>query len=215
MEARRLMGYRFVLAVLAAVTAVLFAQSNASSLGDLPTVRPVPPSETVSVDDDSFDVQIVIDNAVDLGAFQLILGYDPEVMRATSFVRGDFMSSTEREVVCPPATIDEAAARLECVSLGPTPAGPDGSGVLAIASFEPLEDGASDIIITRVGLSRVNGSSTTASVESARVTIEGDSGWGAPLVIGGIVVAGLLGAAAAAALLLNRRRRQRPDAPGV
>jgi hypothetical protein len=206
-EARGLKAYRFVLALSAAVIWALFATSPTSGLGALPTVRPVPPSETISSSADSFDVEIVIDNVVNLGAFQVILSFDPEVMRAKSFVRGDFMSSTDREIVCTDATIDEAAVRLECVSLGVSPPGPDGNGVLAIASFEPVGDGTSDLIITRAALAHPDGSSITPSVESVQVSIEGDSGWRFPLIIGGILFAGVLGAGVGAAVILNRRRR--------
>ncbi len=88
---------------------------------------------------------IVVDNVADLGAFQFMLSYSPSVILSQSLVVGPFLGSTGRNVVCLPPIVGVSDVEFSCNTIGTTPPGANGSGVIATATFFALAEGLSPL----------------------------------------------------------------------
>jgi PKD repeat protein len=95
------------------------------------TVSIEPVTSTVQ-SGDTFTVSVVISDAVNLGAFQFDMHYDPTAVHAEGAAMGPFLGSTGRNVGPVGPTIDNDGGTLSfgAFSFG-TQAGPQGRGVLA------------------------------------------------------------------------------------
>jgi hypothetical protein len=99
-------------------------------------------------------VQVWIDDALDLAAFECVLQYDPArlVALAEQVSVGSFLGSTGRPVLSTGAQVTTqaglASLRLGALTLGPSPSGPNGSGLLAELPFIPLLGGHVEISLT-------------------------------------------------------------------
>ncbi len=82
-----------------------------------------------------FKVEVIIDGAINLGAFEFHISFDPNFAKLVGIRVGPFLGSTGRPVVCQRTTIDQTTEKLGCNTQDPTPPGPDGSGVLASLDF--------------------------------------------------------------------------------
>jgi hypothetical protein len=76
-----------------------------------------------------------------MGSFSITLTWDPAEFSFVNFNVGPFLGSTGRTINCPVETSGPGTATFSCVSFGATPAGPQGSGVLASVQLEPLATG--------------------------------------------------------------------------
>lgn len=192
---------RLVLAACLASAAGALPASIRAQQGDTADLEISSPSH-VSPSDDQFEAQVVVKNVTNLGGFEIIVSFDPNVLRATSISKTDFLGSTGREVQCPDPTVEDAAVRLLCVSLRAQPAGPDGDGPIATIGFETKSTGSTDISISpRTHLLHPDASDITASQKDGHVRVESGgisrvvlaAGIGIPLivilaVVGGVVV---------------------------
>ncbi len=104
-------------------------------------------------------VNVVVDNARDLGAFQVDLAFNPALVRVNAVEVGPFLGSTGRSVVCPGPLIDNVVGAIDfaCVTLGATPPGPFGTGVLAQVTFQGLTPGLSPVDVSEAILTNVPG----------------------------------------------------------
>ena len=95
-----------------------------------------PPNQTVPFASGSAQVQVHLDHANDVGAFEFILKYDPAVLGNPVVALGSFLGSTGRPVFCPAPIVDAAlgSVRYGCASVG-LGAGVSGSGVVATLTF--------------------------------------------------------------------------------
>ncbi len=131
------------------------------TVGPTPTPTPTPGPVTVWVDPvwqraslgTPFTVDIVVENVVNLGAFEFTLGFDPAVLQYQSLQYGSFLGSSGRVVNCLPAEHNEDSVRTVCVTMGAEPDGPSGSGVLATVTLLPVNTGIAlvdlrDVILT-------------------------------------------------------------------
>lgn len=109
-------------------------------------VRVMPASQGASVGI-PFTVDVTVENVVNLGAYELVLGFDPAVIQYLSAQPGPFLGSTGREVNCLSPERSGSSVRMVCLTLRSEPAGPNGSGVLATFTFLPVDVGQSDITI--------------------------------------------------------------------
>lgn len=78
-----------------------------------------------------------------LGAFDVQVSWDSAKLSYVGFAGafGSFLESTGRSMSClPPTTAGSpiSSARLQCVTLGASPLGPQGSGTLAILTLAPV-----------------------------------------------------------------------------
>lgn len=95
----------------------------------------------------SFTVDVTIDAAVDVFAFQFDLGFDPNVLTATGIAEGSFLSSGGATFFIP-GDIDNLAGSVSFTAnslLGFD--GVDGSGTLARISFTAVGVGSSAVTI--------------------------------------------------------------------
>ena len=102
-------------------------------------------------------VEVQIANAPELGAFQVSLAYAPAVVSVVDVSAGPFLSSTFRNVTCLAPAMSPGLIQYSCVSLEPTPAGPTGSGTLAVFTLRGEAVGASSLIVQDVVLADIGG----------------------------------------------------------
>ncbi len=170
-------------------------------------VSAAPESGKIARSRERFDVWIAVADVQNLGAFNVRLTFDPNVLRPLSIVKTDFLGSSGREVVCPDPIIADDNVKLQCNTLRQTPAGVDGSGTLATVTFEPIAEGSSPLTL-EAHLSHPDGGNIPSVAEDARVKIGGDDMnvllW-IGIGIGAAVIAG-----AGAGFVISRRRRRKP-----
>ena len=94
-----------------------------------------------------FSVDAVLDGAVNLGAYELALGFDPAFLQVVDVQNGPFLGSSGRAASCLPWTVEGGSVRIVCLTLGPDPGGANGSGVLATFTFLPLQVGGTQIAV--------------------------------------------------------------------
>jgi hypothetical protein len=156
--------------------------------------------------DKSFTVDVTIDGATNLGAYQFILRFDRDLISPADVQIGPFLASTGRETQCvrqedrtPP---DEV--RYGCFSMGEQE-GPNGSGLIATVQFDVEGDGQSPLELDQVRITDPDGTLQNVTSTNGTVTVEGGGG-GAPWLIIGIVIAVVVVIAAAAGAFIVRRR---------
>jgi hypothetical protein len=119
-----------------------------------------------------FIVNMMIDGAVNVGAFQFDLIYDPAVVTVTDAVLGPFVGSTGRTAQPVGPTIDNRVGTLAfgAFSFGST-AGPAGTGVLATVRFRAEGPGTSALGLQNVVVTDPMANVQPASVEGGVVTV--------------------------------------------
>lgn len=126
------------------------------------TVGMAPPSMNISQNSETFEVDVNVQNVSNLGAYELVLTFNPDVLEYVSAYDGGFLSSTGRNMTCfgyeaPAATFNEwKAIHLGCgtnglISGGQGKAGPSGSATLATIQFKPKAAGASNLVFEGLG----------------------------------------------------------------
>lgn len=98
---------------------------------------------------DTVVATVWVDGAVDLGAFEFHLGYDPAILQATGAELGALLTSTGRTPVPLGPALREGEIRFAGASYG-TAAGADGSGALAEITFRVVGAGTSALTFNRV-----------------------------------------------------------------
>jgi hypothetical protein len=170
------------LGLLALTAGTWFAPDSARAQSVV--MRLDPPSQTVDVSSGQFTVDVIIDGVTNLGAYEFELKFDPDVVRFVGVENGPFLSSTGRALRCqipwlvdpgtgaPPDTIHVA-----CGTNDPSPAGPDGSGLLSTVTFAPKKAGTNPLTLIAstgdTGVSNVAGEDLHAVGQSGEVTIVG------------------------------------------
>jgi hypothetical protein len=112
-----------------------------------PTERITPASQTVSNTDAFVTTKVTVEDVVNLGAYEIILTFDPAFLTFADAVDGDesgsFLGSTGRTVSCLPPLLQPAfgdtsktTLRFACPTTG-LQSGPSGAGVLAMIRFTP------------------------------------------------------------------------------
>ncbi len=153
-------GLRLLGCALLGVAAVMVASSLGGGAGsakaDVATVALTPPSQVVHMGE-NVTVDIEVSGVTDLAAWGVTIKYDPTVVSFGSYQRTDWMDSTGRHQSCPNAIITHytdtfETAQFGCGSLASTPAGVDGSGVVAHATFTTNGEGTSNLELLSAGL---------------------------------------------------------------
>ena len=98
---------------------------------------------------DTVVVAVRVDGAVDLGAFEFHLGYDPAILQATGAELGAFLASTGRTPVPLGPALREGEIRFAGASYG-TAAGAEGGGVLAQVTLRVVGAGTTPLTFNRV-----------------------------------------------------------------
>lgn len=197
----------------------------------LPTANAAPPEPTVWVEpaqvdvrpDESFEVQVMIDDVEDLAGFEITIAYDPSVIELTEAARGDFLGSTGRMTVPVGPQIDEeqGTVALGALSLGQG-AGPNGSGILATINGKALKDGNTALRVEKLELFNTAPELLSVTAQDGEVRVGGSNpepsqpldaparttpwAW----IVGGGLLA-LVGAAAGAFALRRRKPQAGPE----
>ncbi len=120
------------------------------------TLRVTPASQT-STQDAGLFVEVAAEGVVDFGAYEIGITYDESLLTLTSVENGALLGSTGRTVSCPSFSPGLGSVRLGCVTLGNTPAGANGNGVLARFHFTGDAAGVSAINISSPIIAHPNG----------------------------------------------------------
>jgi hypothetical protein len=127
-------GFLFFLAAAGALLAVALAlrDEQPAHSSPPPVIRLDPsPIKVPGEDGYAFSVDVVIEGATDLGAFEFQFAFNTNFVKMSGYTIGPFLGSTTRPVVCQPPTINPGFFLLGCNTVGDDPPGPNGDGVLA------------------------------------------------------------------------------------
>ncbi len=123
------------------------------------------------------NVDIVLAGVTNLGGFEFTVQYEPAVVSVTSIAPGTFLGSSGRPVNCvAPQVIPPDKIRLSCVTLGVSPPGASGSGVLAKLIVTPITTGVSPLMFANSTLVAPDASQIAAD-DSATGSIFVDCGF--------------------------------------
>jgi len=153
--------------------------SATPTVGPTPTYTPTPGPVMVRVAPAwqeaalgvPFTVDIVVDNVVNLGAYEFSLSFNSTILRYAGAANGSFLGSSGRSVWCPVLEWSEASVRMACVTLGPEPPGPSGSGVLATVTFLPVDTGEAQVEIEGIILTDPMAKVIDAGTQDGSVTV--------------------------------------------
>ncbi len=140
---------------------------------DATTVRVSPAQLTVRVNQ-SFAVQLVMEGATNVGAYQVALLFDPHLLTAADVVPGPFLVGGDRTVMGlgPAVEVQQGMIRLGGISYGAGD-GASGSGVLATVNFVAgAIPGTSPLTLDQLQVIGVDGAVQDATVQGGSVTIE-------------------------------------------
>jgi len=157
-----------IITCLLTLIATLMSVPQVSAIAPQTRVRLEPADLVVSLHE-AFALQVMIEEASDLGAFEFDLIYDPATLQVKEATLGDFLGSTGRSAVPIGPEVDNAEGRVTfgAISFGSGP-GPSGMGILATITFIAQGEGS-----TALELREVQILDTAANVQE--VTVEG--GW--------------------------------------
>ncbi len=120
---------------------------------------------------DNFSVDVAVDSVSGLGAYQFTLVFDPNIVAFSSVSNGFFLGSSGRVVFCDSPRLTLNSVRFACVTLGPTPPAPSGSGVLARVTFLAIGAGTSPLDLQNVILADIDGNQIPAADQDGSVTV--------------------------------------------
>jgi hypothetical protein len=136
----------------------------------------VQPITETRVNGEVFDVAVAIQQVTNIGAFQFTLAWDPAILAPVDLALGPFLGSSGRTVLCLNPAITASSVQLTCVTLGPTPAGANGSGVLANVTVMALAEGVTPLDLQNVHVVTVEAVTIPTAVVDGSRTIAPCSG---------------------------------------
>jgi len=142
-------------------------------------------------------ISIAVANAVDFGAFQATLGFDPKIIEVETVSLGDFLAGTGRSTTPLVTEVDNTTGEVSLIAFtsGDSP-GPDGDGVLAVINFISKQAGLVELELTDVRLFSRLGDTIEAGVYGGVVNVSpcfGDLNYDRVIDIGDVqIVAGRL-----------------------
>ena len=148
------------------------AGSGESKPAEDPIVVRLEPSGLWVEPGEVFTVTVQIDEVVNLGAYETVLGFDPALLQLEDVSPGEWLRSTGRmmAVLAPRVNPELGTVAFNAFTFGAQP-GPDGSGVLATVAFSTKGSGLSLLDLTDVQVVDTLGQVQAISVEGGRVTV--------------------------------------------
>ena len=189
-------------------------------------------SRTVDDNGKQLTVEIVAQGVHNLGAFQMVLSWDPAVVAYDSISEAGFLGQSGRQPVCPSPVTAADALRFACATIvtprnaqgtpvtgpGATPEsvpGVDGAGVLARAVFKIVGTGNPKFHLSRVKLvDPVGGAIASTTRDSTATSVDGGGSSSRSWIIIAAAAAAAVVVLAAGAGVIVLRRRGGPDAAG-
>lgn len=102
-------------------------------------------------------IDVVIQNGVDVGAFEFWVAFDVVALQFLGWTEGPYLTSSGRVSTCV-SLINETSVRIGCGTIGPAPPdGPSGDGVLATLRFRPRFSGQTCLPMLLVEVADVGG----------------------------------------------------------
>lgn len=129
----------------------------------VPVTLRVVPGTLTALETTTFSVDVEVAGVTNLGAYEVGFTYDESVLSFVQVVNGSFLGSSGRTVSCPAFFTGVGFVRFGCVTLGATPPGPAGSGVLATFTFAADAPGSTPLDFS---------ASTLLTVEAQRIPVE-------------------------------------------
>jgi len=135
------------------------------------------PADLVVDLNETFVVQVVIEEAANLGAFQFDLTYDPSILQVQGAAVGDFLESTGQTVVPagPEVNNAEGRAAFGAASFGGRP-GPSGAGVLATITCIARGEGSTVLELQEIQVLDTTMNIQPIAAEDGRVVVTGAEG---------------------------------------
>ncbi len=132
----------------------------------------IEPADSVMGLNETFVVQVMIEEANNLGAFQFNLVYDPSILQVTEATLGAFLESTGNSAVAIGPEVDNAEGRVTfgAISFG-SAAGPSGTGVLATITCTAQGEGSTALELREVQVLDTAASIQWATVEDGQVVV--------------------------------------------
>lgn len=175
-----LLWIRLTAAVLALATLTVASTAGAQEA----KLRLEAPSGDIGPADPPFTVDVVVEDVVNLGAFEFDLHYDSSILGFVNVERGPFLGSSGRRVECLDPRLEPGSLRFVCVTLGALPPGADGSGVLATVTLAPAGPGTSPLRFYSAILARPDGQPIAAALQDASITVASPGTPGTPAATG-------------------------------
>ncbi len=143
------MKSRFAALAVAIAVCTLMGRAARTARADTASMALTPVSQT-AVSGDLLTTVLTVDGAAHVGAYQGAVLYDASLIQFVSVENGPFLGSSGRTVVCPQPVAhfisgSVMSVQLGCGTLGPTPAGADGSGVLATITWQAVGPGVATL----------------------------------------------------------------------
>lgn len=138
---------------------------------DQEAVMKIDPATKAVAPGATFSVTVMIEDVINLGAFQFDLTYNPDVVIVTNVELGPFLSSSGRNVNEVGPTHGTGIVTYGAFSWGAND-GPNGDGVLAIITLQAsMSTGTSPLHLQNVTATDTFGSSISTSTEDGEVTV--------------------------------------------
>ncbi len=138
-----------------------------------PLVR-ISPEQAVLTSAESCTLRIVVENVVNLGAFEFTLTFASDIVHARAAGAESFLGSTGRTVVPVGPHIDNVATpgqvTLGAATFGAAP-GPTGNGTLAHVIFVAQTPGSSFVHFDKLLLADINGQQITCSAADGQIAV--------------------------------------------
>lgn len=157
-------------------TAIITARVNGIEMNQKPVVvfistvavgvRIDPPNVNIGIGE-TFTVDVLIDNATNLGSFQFDIEFSTSVVHVDTAWLGSFLGSTGRTVTPLGPTIDNNSDPGKVIFSGfsfGTANGPNGSGILARVKFTSQDTGSTILDLQNVQLTDINGQGQSEGV---------------------------------------------------
>lgn len=157
-----------------AILAILFIPLFASVANAQTTTISVADSQAAGKDE-TVVVDVLIDDAQDVGAYDYSLRFDPDILEYAGIDEGDFLM--EGELLVDDKKVSEGLISVGVYSIG---ASDSGSGILSKVSFKALKSGSkSEVSIDDASVisSNIEGTETTPLTQGGSVVVGGSSGF--------------------------------------
>ena len=154
------MRIQILTGVLALVAGVAFIATSAASAttGATPHMAVKPASQNVELGSGDFTVDIEVQNASGVGAFEFVLKYDPSILEYKGVIEGAFADQFGAQKFCAKAIGDDYVM-FGCGRTGDfqNQTGIGGSGIAGTVTFAPKKAGTSQLLFSKAQLSDPEG----------------------------------------------------------
>jgi hypothetical protein len=142
----------------AAVLAATALGAPEALFGAGSAVRLLEPSQNAELGQ-TVQLQVKVEGVTNLATWEVKLGYDPDILDYQGWTTTDFLASSGRSPICPSAVEDADVGwtLVGCGSSAFTPAGPDGSAVVATVTFKAVGTGTTPVEILKRELANPEG----------------------------------------------------------